>query len=166
MQDILFIDAEKCTGCRICEMYCSFMKTKTCNPAKSRVRVIKWETEGVNTPIMCMQCDDAPCMSVCPVSAISKDIESGMVSIDGDICIGCKLCMMICPFGAITADSGGSKVVKCDLCDGDPMCAKMCSPGAISFLSTDSAALMKKRAGMEKVSSLMRLALTKKSGGE
>ena len=166
MQNILFIDADKCTGCRVCEMYCSFIKTRTCNPTKSRVSVIKWESEGINTPIMCMQCDDAPCMSVCPVSAISKDLDSDIVIIDRDICIGCKLCMMICPFGAISADPVEGKVVKCDLCDGDPICAKMCSPGAITFLSADRAAMMKKREGMEKVSSLMRLAPTKKAGGE
>ena len=57
-------------------------------------------------------------------------------------------------------------MVKYDLCEGDPMCAKMCSTGAITFSSADRAAMMKKRKGMEKVSSLMRLALNKKAGGE
>ena len=166
MQNILFIDAEKCTGCRACELYCSFIKTRTCNPARSRVRVIKWEDEGINTPIMCVQCDDAPCMSVCPVGAISKEPESGMVIIDREGCIGCKLCMMICPFGAIAVDTVEGKVFKCDLCEGDPICAKMCSPGAINYLSVDRATLMKKREGMEKVSNLMRLALGRKPGGE
>ncbi|MFC2019595.1 4Fe-4S dicluster domain-containing protein [Chloroflexota bacterium] len=166
MSKILFIDFEKCTGCRICEMYCSFTKTKTCNPARSRVRVIKWEEEGINVPTVCQECEDAPCKMVCPVNAISRDQESGLVSIDQETCISCKMCLLVCPFGAISMDPVDGKVFKCDLCDGDPWCARTCPTEAIRYISADKASLAKKREGMEKVTNLMRAALAPGQGSD
>ena len=43
MRSILFVDPEKCTGCEICVLYCSFEKTETFNPTRSRVNIIRWE---------------------------------------------------------------------------------------------------------------------------
>ena len=163
MQKILFIDSEKCTGCRICEMYCSFIKTKTCNPAMSRIRIIKWEEEGINLPITCQQCEDAPCKLVCPVNAITGNQASDVVSIDQELCIKCKMCLLVCPFGTISIDPVEGKVFKCDLCDGTPWCARVCPTEAIRFLSPDRVALMKRREGMEKLISHVRLALRGKA---
>ena len=165
MRNILFIDPEKCTGCRICEVHCSFAKTETCNPARSRIRVIKREEAGINVPVTCQQCEKAPCLLVCPVLAVEKEPESGMVTIAPDICIGCMRCIMVCPFGAISIDPVEHKVIKCDLCGGEPVCAQMCPTEAISFLRADRVALRKKREGMEKLISLMRLTQARTIGG-
>lgn len=166
MKNMLFIDLEKCTGCRSCEIYCSFINDGVCNPTNSRVRVIKSEQKGINIPTMCMQCEDPPCMAACPVSAIKKEVESGLVVIDQDSCIGCKLCMMNCPLGAISLDPVEGKVFKCNLCDGDPICAKICATGAIIFLDTDRAAMMKKRKGVDILINSQRFVVAKESGGE
>jgi carbon-monoxide dehydrogenase iron sulfur subunit len=166
MKNMLFIDAGKCTGCRSCEIYCSFINGRACNPASSRVRVIKFEQKGINIPTMCMQCEDPPCMVSCPVSAIKKETESGLVVLDHDACIGCKLCMMNCPLGAISFDSIEGKVFKCNQCSGDPICAKMCATGAITFLGTDRATMMKKREGIHTFINSQGFAIVKTSGGE
>ena len=63
---ILKIDYEKCTGCRLCELVCAVKHDRVSNPIRSRIRVIKWESEGIYVPVSCQQCEDAPCVLGCP----------------------------------------------------------------------------------------------------
>jgi len=73
MGKVLAITPEKCTGCRLCELVCSVFHDGVSNPTRSRIKVVKWESEGIYVPMSCQQCQDAPCMIVCPVKAISRD---------------------------------------------------------------------------------------------
>ena len=98
----LMINDEKCTGCRLCELVCSVMHDGISNPSRSRIKVIKWEAEGLYIPMSCQQCQDAPCMNVCPVKAISRDEDLARVMVDYDVCIGCRACVSACPFGAMS----------------------------------------------------------------
>ena len=102
MAKALYIDYQKCTGCRLCELVCAVSHDGISNPARSRIRVIKWEAEGLYIPMSCQQCQEAPCMNVCPVKAISRDEEMGRVYVDYDVCIGCRSCVGVCPFGAMS----------------------------------------------------------------
>ena len=79
-QKLLQIDHEKCTGCRLCELVCAVRHHQVSNPAKSRIRVVKWEAEGVYVPMACQQCQDAPCAKACPAAAIR--IDGGKAVID------------------------------------------------------------------------------------
>jgi carbon-monoxide dehydrogenase iron sulfur subunit len=133
MQNVLVIDAAKCTGCRLCEQVCSVKHEGTVNPYRSRVRVLKWEIDGQVLPMVCRQCDDPPCQNICPMGAIAKDELTGLVSVDYDKCIGCRMCISACPFGAMDYDLVGKKVMKCDLCGGDPQCVRFCDAQAIRF---------------------------------
>jgi carbon-monoxide dehydrogenase iron sulfur subunit len=63
---------------------------------------MKWEAKGLYVPMSCQQCQDAPCLNICPVKAISKDDKLGRVMVDYDVCIGCRSCVAICPFGAMS----------------------------------------------------------------
>ena len=161
MQKVLVTDSEKCTGCRLCELWCSFNKTKTSSPARSRVRVIKWEKEAIIIPTMCQHCQDPPCMLACPVSAISKDEETGIVNLNTKLCIGCKQCIMICPFGAPAIDPVTNEIFICDLCGGEPVCAQVCPTQAIQYVKVDRVGLVKKRQGLEKVAEAMKCTLAK-----
>ena len=98
MAKVLKVDYQKCTGCRLCELVCSVSHHGISNPARSRIKVMKWETEGLYIPMSCQQCEDAPCMSACPVKAISRDETLGRVMVDYDVCIGCRTCVSVCPF--------------------------------------------------------------------
>ncbi len=165
MRKILFVDYEKCTGCELCVLYCSFTKTEVFSRARSRVNVIKWEEKGICVPEMCQHCAEPPCVLVCPVNALSKDEETGMVNMDTDLCIGCKRCMMVCPFGAPAIDPITGEVFKCDLCGGDPVCARVCPTEAIQYLKADRVGLIKKRQGMEKLTEAIEFAVAR-TGGE
>ena len=98
----LMINDEKCTGCRLCELVCSVMHDGISNPSRSRIKVIKWEAEGLYIPMSCQQCQDAPCMNVSPVKAISRDEDLARVMVDYDVCIGCRACVSACPFGVMS----------------------------------------------------------------
>lgn len=150
---VLNIDYEKCTGCRLCELVCAVRHDGISNPMRSRIRVIKWEDEGIYVPMACQQCEDAPCLQACPAKAISQDEEMGRVSVDYDICIGCRTCIAVCPFGAMTFNSIDRRVIKCDLCDGDPQCVRFCDVKAVDFVASDRMGEKKKRAAAKKVRS-------------
>lgn len=147
----LVVEVDKCTGCRLCEIFCSFQKTKTCNPARSRINVMKWEEDGINIPFMCQQCEDPLCAQVCPMNAIEKDEERGVIKTNYEKCIGCKMCIVVCPVGGATFDPIEKKVIQCDLCDGDPLCVKVCPTNAINFVKLVTVGTAKKRKVLERV---------------
>jgi len=152
MAKTLYIDYQKCTGCRLCELVCAVFHDGISNPARSRIKVMKWEAEGLYIPMSCQQCQDAPCMNVCPVKAISRDEELGRLFVDYDVCIGCRSCVGVCPFGAMNFNIKDKQVFKCDLCDGDPQCVRFCEVKAIDFLEMDDVSIYKKRDAATRVS--------------
>jgi len=143
MAKVLLLDYEKCTGCRLCELVCSVKHEGVSNPERSRIKIVKWEWEGLYVPMTCHQCKSAPCMAVCPVEAISRNSDMGRVEVNYDLCIGCWMCVATCPFGAMGLDSLANKVINCDLCDGDPQCARFCETGAIKYLDTAKVSKLK-----------------------
>jgi len=152
MAKALYIDYQKCTGCRLCELVCAVKHDGLSNPTRSRIKVMKWEHEGLYVPMSCQQCQDAPCLNVCPVKAIYRDEELGRVMVDYDICIGCRSCVAVCPFGAMNFNVIDKKVIKCDLCDGDPQCVRFCEMKAVDFVNPDDISIEKKRAAAERLS--------------
>ena len=152
------IDYEKCTGCRLCEQVCSVKHEGVSNPARSRIGVVKWEEEGLYVPMTCQQCESAPCQVICPLKAISRDDHGGVVEVDYDKCIGCRMCIAVCPFGAMSFDGLGEKVIKCDFCGGDPVCVKFCETQAIQYVDASKLSIAKQRTAAEKLSSLLQTA--------
>jgi len=151
MDKVLMIDYQKCTGCRLCELVCSVMHDGISNPARSRIKVMKWEAEGLYIPMTCQQCEDSPCMNVCPVKAISRDEDYGFVMVDHNVCIGCRTCVTVCPFGAINFNVIDKKVFKCDLCGGEPQCVRFCEVKAIDFVETDRIGIFKRKDAAERL---------------
>ena len=131
MAQSLLIDPEKCTSCLQCEMACSFEHDGVFNPAKSRIKVFEFEHGRRAIPYTCTQCAEAWCQHACPVEALSRDLNTGAVVLDENVCVGCKVCTIACPFGTINYNESNGKVAKCDLCGGDPQCAEACPTGAI-----------------------------------
>jgi Fe-S-cluster-containing dehydrogenase component len=137
MPKILFIDQEKCTGCRKCEVVCSVFHTGASDPERSRIKVLKWDHIGFYLPLSCQNCDHASCAEVCPSGACKRDGRLGVTVIDPKVCIGCKSCVLACPFGVPTFDKIDGISVKCDYCGGDPQCVPSCDAGALSFIDAD-----------------------------
>ncbi len=163
MGKVLAITPEKCTGCRLCELVCSVFHDGVSNAARSRIKVMKWESEGLYIPMSCQQCQDAPCMIVCPVKAISRDEKLSRVMVNHDICIGCRSCVAACPFGAMNFSVIDRKNFKCDLCDGDPQCVRFCDMKAVDYVDADRVSIMKKKAAAEKITAAQRQAVVLES---
>ena len=155
MAKILVVDVEKCSGCRICELACSWFHEEEFNPAKARLSIVSWKKAAIHYPMICEQCEKAPCKEVCPTDAIYKDEESGAWKVDEKKCIGCKFCSLVCPLGAISFFEEKRGAIKCDLCDGDPQCVKFCPMDAIEFVEEDKVGLKKKRISAEKLFATM-----------
>lgn len=143
-------DANKCIGCKTCEIACVMshandiaMSAENFHP---RLRVIKGMT--VTVPVMCRQCDNAPCANACPTDAIIR--KNNSIQVIQERCIGCKTCVMACPFGAmsvVTTEQGfdvergvenyQTQALKCDLCadnaDG-PACVTVCPTKTLTLV--------------------------------
>ncbi len=145
MEKILVIHPEKCVGCGSCELGCSFKQEETFNPSKSRVTVLRWLRESLSVPLTCLQCDEPACEKVCMVGAISKDAKSGLVSVDEETCVGCRLCVSACPFGGMNYDLEAKRVYKCNLCDGEPECAELCPTDALEFQPASESLVNRKK---------------------
>jgi anaerobic carbon-monoxide dehydrogenase iron sulfur subunit len=137
MQRSLHIDASKCTGCRQCEMACSYEHHGVFAPAKSRIQVFDFHETGRKVPYTCTQCAEAWCLHACPVEAIVVDRNTGAKMVRDDICVGCKVCTIACPFGTVNYVQSTGKVQKCDLCGGSPKCSEACPTGAITYIDSD-----------------------------
>lgn len=113
----MVIDTRKCVGCHACTVAC--ISENKLPPGVVYRPVVQEEFgEYPNVqlrffPRPCMQCDEPPCLSVCPVNATWKRPD-GIVAIDYDKCIGCRYCVVSCPYGARTSDFG------LDYSDGTP----------------------------------------------
>jgi carbon-monoxide dehydrogenase iron sulfur subunit len=77
------------------------------------------------------------------------------VTINYDLCIGCKFCVAVCPFGAMGIDPVARKVIKCDLCDGEPVCVKFCETKALEYVDASLANRAKMRVAAERLSELI-----------
>jgi len=125
----MVFDPDRCTGCGTCETTCAGRDGSV--PDASRIQVLREETAGANFAVFCQHCLDPLCLPACPQKAISRG-ESGIVSIDGQLCAHCGLCIQACPEAAPQRGPEG-RVLKCDLCGGHPRCVEACPQKALSF---------------------------------
>lgn len=106
----MVIDQAKCIGCHACAVACA--SENRLGPGVVYRPVIEQETGTYPNvgrrflPRPCMQCENPPCVSVCPVTATYKNAQ-GVTVIDYTRCIGCRYCLTACPYGARCSDFGG-----------------------------------------------------------
>ncbi len=145
MKQIL-VDLNRCLACKSCEIACAVAHSESKNligavlqENKPKQRIYVESGQGVSFPLQCRQCDDARCVRACMSGAMYKDASSGLVSNNPDKCVGCWMCVMVCPFGSITRDKADKKALKCDRCaDLDiPACVQACPTKAIKFAEVD-----------------------------
>ena len=150
----LVVDLKKCQGCGTCMMACALAHSGMASYTLSRIQIQQdsfadWP-DDVSMAI-CRQCQDAPCVAVCPVTPIKANKpnpkQGNVRMIDPALCIGCKMCLARCPYtpSRIQWDPYLQKSQKCDLCvdtpyldekggpGGTQACVKVCPVNAISF---------------------------------
>ena len=152
-----YIDSSACIGCKTCEIAC---KDKKNLPVGVRIRRVRefgggeWiEKDGFYMPdnvftyfvsASCMHCEKPACLEVCPVEAIYKGKDTGLVLINKDLCIGCGSCLDACPYDAPSINEDEEKAYKCDMCidrlqDGqNPVCVDGCLQRCIKVGELDS----------------------------
>ncbi|MFV0574946.1 MAG: 4Fe-4S dicluster domain-containing protein [Vibrio sp.] len=100
MKSFVIADPKKCIGCQTCMAACADVHKKEGLQSHPRLTVVKHK--DATAPVMCRHCEDAPCATVCPVQAITK--EEDRILLKETLCVGCTLCAVACPFGAIALD--------------------------------------------------------------
>lgn len=157
-------DGTRCTGCKTCEMACKDFKDLSVGPAFRKVYEVTLGTTErdangcitsscVSYPLSmsCNHCDDPACTKVCPTTAMHKDPETGLVSVDVDKCIGCGYCHMACPYNAPKVDREKGHSVKCDGCaervaaGEKPVCVEACPARALDFGTIEEMAKLGER---------------------
>lgn len=130
MAKMLMIYPDRCIGCNACEDICAVE-----HEGGSGITILTWEDEDFSVPLACQQCDDAACVTVCPTKAMHYGQPgANLVEFTKALCIGCKLCVVACPFGAVRYDAASKSVAKCDTCGGDPQCVECCPTDALEWV--------------------------------
>ena len=151
---VLVFDPYLCTGCMYCMTACSTFNEGSTSLSKARLQIIRHEGHAITRIeeedelifllVACQQCEDAICSGVCPTSALKRDVSTGAMVIHRNKCVGCRMCLMNCPFGAISFNLRKKQVFKCELCSGDPQCVKFCQSQALKFIPVEEAPLGKR----------------------
>lgn len=149
MAKALTLDSTKCRGCFSCAIACSSWNFNIGDINISRIKVAPFFDEAFFVPIACFQCEIPYCAQVCPTNALVTNPEAGVVELDKQKCIGCKLCVMACPFGNIAFVHDYPS--KCDLCGGDPICVKACQWGALEFVEVEQMSDSRRVLAVEKI---------------
>lgn len=165
MNSFVIGDPSLCIGCKSCLIACAKNHTEAGVKGGSsenkrpqfRPRLQLITAVEVTVPVQCRHCEDSPCARVCPEKAIIQ--KDGYIDIVESLCVGCKTCVLACPFGAInvschTGESLGIKirgvgqstndkdvyrVEKCDLCGGaEPACVAICPADALQLVQPES----------------------------
>lgn len=144
----IVIHEEHCIGCRLCEVHCLVQHSRSRDIIKAfRVeqdsvmpRVFVEEAGPVSFALQCRQCLEPSCLEACVSGAMHRDPETDAVVCDESKCVGCWMCIMVCPSGSIRQNLLGNKIAsKCDLCYGSekPACVAHCPNEALTYEEVD-----------------------------
>ena len=129
------IDLRKCIGCHACTIACKAEHEIPIGVNRCWVKTVEQgtfpDTRRFFFPVLCNQCDEAPCATICPTNALFKR-RDGIVDLHGDSCIGCRACMVACPYDQLFIDPNTHTAEKCNFCANRvenellPACVSVC----------------------------------------
>ncbi|MCI0699407.1 polysulfide reductase NrfD [candidate division KSB1 bacterium] len=134
------IDNRKCIGCHACTVACKAEHEVPLGVNRTWVKYIEKgefpNTRRLFSVMRCNHCDEAPCVEICPVTALFRR-DDGIVDFDKRRCIGCRGCMQACPYDALYIDPESHTAAKCNYCAHrvdiglEPACVNVCPEHAI-----------------------------------
>ncbi len=138
----IYYDVKKCLGCRSCEIACAIAHSEE----RDLIAAVKagklslpgnkvYFAKGKNYPVSCRHCKEPKCVDACMAAALSFDKKKGVVAHDKTRCVGCWMCVMACPYGAVRPNLKEKLPARCDMCpdEDEPACVKACRTKAISW---------------------------------
>jgi DMSO reductase iron-sulfur subunit len=141
-----YVNVERCVGCRTCEAACDVSWGTPAGVSFRKVGTIEAgdfpDFSRMFMSLACHHCDEPACKTACPTNAYTKR-DDGVVLVDSDQCIGCKMCTYACPYGAPQFDADRGVVSKCHMCQplidagGEPACVSSCPYGALEWGDLD-----------------------------
>lgn len=151
MKKTIMINVERCLACKNCVLACAVAHSQSGKleeaineQPRPQSRITVEPLDDMAVPMQCRHCEDAPCITICPTVAIYRANPESPVLINENLCIGCKFCLMVCPFGVIDISTDGKAVTKCDYCiarknnEAEPACVSTCPTGALEFCDLKS----------------------------
>jgi len=144
----IVVNPSKCVACRFCEIACAVNRDASVKNVadaaseeirpQSRVKVDVQLTGEAFLPVQCRHCEGAPCLEACPAGALYRN-EDGVVLLDEAKCVGCWMCVAVCPYGAVKPARAKQVAFKCDRCTGCPYpyCVNACPTGALMYGETE-----------------------------
>ncbi len=143
------LDSDNCIGCHACTVACKSEHDVPLGVNRTWVKYIETGTfpdvARKFSVMRCNQCEDAPCMKICPTSALYRS-DNGVVDFQDDNCIGCKSCMNACPYDALYINPATNTAHKCNMCNHrlevglEPSCQIVCPTEAIKIGDLDDPA--------------------------
>ena len=137
------IDQDSCIGCHACTVACKSEHDVPLGVNRTWVKYVETgsfpHVSRHFSVMRCNQCEDAPCMAICPTNALFR-ASNGVVDFDDGNCIGCKGCMNACPYDAIYINPATNTANKCNFCNHrietglEPSCVIVCPTHAIILL--------------------------------
>jgi Fe-S-cluster-containing dehydrogenase component/formate-dependent nitrite reductase membrane component NrfD len=129
------IDLRKCIGCHACTIACKAEHQIPVGVNRCWVKTVEKgtfpDTRRFFFPVLCNQCEEAPCVRICPTNALYKR-RDGIVDLNGQSCIGCRACMAACPYDQLFIDPNTRTAEKCNFCANRvenqlrPSCVSVC----------------------------------------
>jgi Fe-S-cluster-containing dehydrogenase component/formate-dependent nitrite reductase membrane component NrfD len=129
------IDLKMCIGCHACTIACKAEHDIPVGGNRCWVKTVEKgtfpDTQRLFFPVLCNQCEEAPCMNICPTNALFRR-RDGIVDMHGDSCIGCRACMVACPYDQLFIDPNTRTAEKCNFCANrvenqlQPACVSVC----------------------------------------
>lgn len=142
MKEIM-VYTERCNGCLTCVLACAAAHSGAASPAEALAaeapgRLFIQAVSRRPVPVLCRHCEEPACVAACMTGAMQKDPDTGIVTNEGheQTCVGCWMCIMACPYGAIVPQPGlEKKAIKCDRCPDRevPACVAACPNQALVF---------------------------------
>lgn len=149
MNRFIMANSQQCLGCHACEVACVMAhndERHVLTPQRYQPRITVIKHQHQRSAVTCHHCEDAPCARSCPNGAIAHINDS--VQVNAQKCIGCKSCVVACPFGTmqmvltpVAPNQFKASAHKCDLCQGrehGPACVENCPADALQLVTEAS----------------------------